>query len=147
MPVPLTAIARDAVLLSSQAAVPLFADPPPRTRDAELGAAPAPLGTTVTFDLRGGVFARTERRRFEYRIPASIAAEADAWSEAPSLRVTDRTRVERSSFRVHDGVLELEALLQAAAVEWVTGAFGIPLPRIRRARLAGELSLAWVRQR
>jgi hypothetical protein len=147
MPVPLAAITRDPALLDGTRAVPLFADPPPRLRDAEIGAAPAPVGTIVTFDLRGGLFARTEQRRFEYRRPGSIAAEAEAWSEAPALRETERTRVEPSGLRVQTGGLELEAVLQAPALEWLRGPFGIPVPRLRFARYAGEVSLAWVRQR
>jgi hypothetical protein len=147
MPVPLAAITRDAAMLDGTRAVPLFANPPPRLRDAEIGAAPPPVGTIVTFDLRGGLFARTERRRFEYRRPDSIAAEPEAWSEAPALREIERTRVERSGLRVQMGVLELDAVLQAPILEWVSGPFGIPVPRLRFARYAGELSLAWARQR
>ncbi len=146
MPVPLRAISRSDPNPDGQHDVPLFRDPPARPHDNDLGRPPRPVGTTATFDIRGGMTRRTETRDFDYPLPASIAADASNWTAAPAFDISDQTLVERWNYRIEGARLHLEVVLRAVAVERGTGRFGVPVPRFRYARFSGTVSLAWVRQ-
>jgi hypothetical protein len=125
----------------------LFVDPPPRPSDNNLGRRPNPKGETRSFEFSGGLLRKTQTQDFNYPSLGETSPESDFWSQAPSFNLTEQSLVEHWESRIEDGHLHLEVTLRAAQIEWISGRFGVRHPRLNFAKLAGTVSLAWVRQR
>ena len=147
MALPLDDISRSVRSPLGDCDVPLFRDPPSRTKDDDIGSELEPIGEAVPFEKQGRLRRHVEALDWDYPPLGEPGDGATTWRKVPLIEAPERSLVEVPPNEHPDvigNVCHASVTFKAAQLcfEWANGR-----PRLywRRAHIKGLVHLMWQR--